>query len=378
MSNIILGFNEVADLIEHVGPTRTVIVEGENGVGKTALHRALSQRDSFEGFIKPAPLDATQMSDGSVWMPDIDKEMGVSRELPNERYGMSRRNQRGINGSKPVLICIDEVLKVQQFIKNMLAPIMYERRIGDYGMVEGSVVFCCTNLSCEGLGDSLQPHLRSRVIVVRMRKPTMEEWVNNFAIPRKLNSAVVAFASENPALFRSFLDFEPGGTYAGKPQEKDEYGNMIFNPRVAQDGFVSPRTLHAASDVAAVADKLTPMALQAALNGTVGRAAGEKLASYLRFLSDITPYERVIADPHKAPVTANPTAQLVQVFQFITRAETREEAAAVVVYVKRIRAELQTLFAQSVAQSTRMVTFVNAPGFADLLAENKVFMGGVR
>jgi len=41
-----------------------------------------------------SPLIARQLSDGSVWMPDIDREMGVSRELPNERFGVNRDNQR--------------------------------------------------------------------------------------------------------------------------------------------------------------------------------------------------------------------------------------------------------------------------------------------
>lgn len=378
MTQLVLTFNECLDLIENVGPKRTIIVEGENGVGKTALHRALCRRPAFADFIKPDPLDCTQMSDGSIWMPDIDRELGVSRELPNERFGVNRKNQRGVNGSKPVLLCADEVLKVPQFIKNMLAPMMYEHRIGDYHMVEGSIMFACTNLSCEGLGDSLQPHLRSRVIIVRMRKPTMDEWVENFAIPAKLNAAVISFAHENPAIFDSFLDWEPGGKHAGKSQEKDEYGNMIFNPRLMQEGFVSPRTLHASSDVVDAKDKLTAVSLQAALNGTVGRAAGEKLASFVRFLHEITPYEKVIADPVKAPVTANPTAQLVQVFQFVTRVDTREDAAAVTKYVTRMRNEMQTLFVQSVANSSRIVTFANAPGFSDMLAGNKIFLGGAR
>lgn len=372
----ILNFNQCVQLIKAVGHEVTVIVQGENGVGKTALARAMALMPEFSDFIKPDPIDCTQMSDGSIWMPDIDKELGVSRELPNERFGVNRQNQKGVKGSKPVLICFDEVLKVQQFIKNMIAPIVYEQRIGDFYMVPGSVVFGCTNLSIEGLGDSIQPHLRSRLMFVTMRKPTQQEWKENFALPLGLNAALIAFTEMHPNVFDSFLDYEQGGKFGGKSLEKEN--PMIFNPRLMQDGFASPRTLHKA---ALVIDKMALMdapTLQAALDGTVGRPCAAQLAAFVRFQQELTAYERVIAEPKKAPLTSNPTAQLVQVFQFITRTRTREEAAAIVVYVKRMRDEMQTLFCTNVANSQRIVTFANAPGFNEMLAANKIFLGGGR
>jgi len=376
MTTMTLSFEETLSLIKTVGKRRTIIVQGENGVGKTALHRALSAQPEFSDYIKPDPIDCTQLSDGSIWMPDINKELGTSRELPNERFGVSARNQKGVKGSKPVLVCFDEVLKVQQFIKNMIAPIVYERRIGDYYMEDGSIVFGCTNLSIEGLGDSIQPHLRSRLIFVNMRKPTQQEWKNNFAIPHRLNASVIACTEMHPQMFDSFLDYEPGGKYSSKPQEKEN--PYIFNPRIAQEGFVSPRTMHAASDVVDEMENLAPAPLQAALNGAVGVPAGELLASFVRFQQELTSYERVVSDPAKAPVSTNPTAQMVQVFQFITRTDSREDAAAVVKYVKRMKNEMQTLFCVNVANSTRIVTFANAPGFSEMLAENKLFFGGAQ
>jgi len=74
----------------------------------------------------------------------------------------------------------------------MIAPILYERRVGTLGMPEGSVWFAGTNLSVEGLGDSLAAHLRNRLIVVKMRKPTFTVWLNNFALPKKLNPMLLA------------------------------------------------------------------------------------------------------------------------------------------------------------------------------------------
>lgn len=375
----ILNHAQCFDFVRKVGPKRTVFIEGENGIGKTAMGRALGAAYAATHFCAE-PVDCTQMSDGSIWMPDIDRELGVSRELPNERFGVNRKNQRGVNGSKPVIVVLDEVMKVPQFIKNMLAPIMYEHRIGDYKMPDGSIVVAYTNLSAEGLGDSIQPHLRSRLIRVQMRKPTQQEWKNDFAIPKKLNATVIAWTEEHPRLFDSFLDWEPGGQYAGKnaSQEKDKYGAMVFNPRTAQDCFVSPRTLHALSDVvdAHEKDPFDAQTLQAAVDGTIGIIGGAEFAPYLRFASELVKFERVISDPKKAPITSNPTAQLVQIFQFMTRTDSREQAAAVVQYVMRMKEEIQTLFVTKVANSNKIVTFANAPGFSEMLSKNKIYLGG--
>lgn len=370
----VLSFKQTVELIGAVGPEICVIVQGENGVGKTALARAMARMPEYADYIKPDPIDCTQLSDGSIWMPDIDKALGVSRELPNERFGVNRENQKGVKGSKPVLLCFDEVLKIQQFVKNMIAPIVYEQRIGDFYMVPGSIVFGCTNLSIEGLGDSLQPHLRSRLMMVQMRKPTQQEWKEQFALPMGLNPALIAYTEMTPQVFDSFLDYGPGGKYAGKPQEQEN--GRIFNPYLMQDGFASPRTLHKAALVIDQMQKLDPMTLQAALDGVVGEVSAGELAAFVRFQQELTAYERVVAEPKKAPLTENPTAQLVQVFQFITRTQTREEAAAIVTYVQRMRDEMQTLFCTNVANSTRIVTFANAPGFSEMLAKNKIFLGG--
>ena len=201
----LLSFKQVSNLIKNVGHKRTIIVQGENGIGKTALFHALARDPQFANHIHVDPIDCTQLSDGSVWMPDIDRELGVSRELPNERFGVSKFNQRGINGAKPIMVFLDELAKSPQFIKNVLAPIVYEQRVGNYHFVEGSVVVAATNLAIEGLGDSIQAHLRNRLVFVKMRKPTSDEWVK-WATDNGINPMVIAFVNNEPRVMQSFMD----------------------------------------------------------------------------------------------------------------------------------------------------------------------------
>lgn len=366
--NSFLPMNEVAALVKGFGDIRTPIVQGENGVGKTAILHSFKSDPYFANHIIIDPIDCTQLSDGSIWMPDIDREMGVSRELPNERLGVSRTNQKGVNGSRPVVICLDELAKAKQFIKDILAPIVYERRVGGYYLPEGSVVFACTNLSVEGLGDSIQAHLRNRLVQLHMRKPTVKEWVQNFAIPKGLSPELIAACDQHPKVFDSFMDYEPGcgGKYSGKSMNDNPY---IFNPRASQDAYVTPRSLHAASDLIKRKDRYSDIGLDAALTGTLGGAFAKDLGAFIRFGNEIPEYSRVIADPAKCPIAKNPTAQIVQVFQFVTNVDGQEEAEAIVEYVHRMRGEMQGLFVNSVANSTRLGAFAKVKEFGAMLKE---------
>lgn len=366
-----LSRRQVINLVKHVGPKRTILVQGPHGSGKTAIHYELQQDPAFADYLFVDPIDCTQLSDGSVWMPDIDREKGVSRELPNERFGVSADNQKGKNGAKPTFVTFDEILKTRQFIKDVLAPIVYEHRVGNYHMADGSIALCLTNLSVEGLGDSMQPHLRDRVIVVTMRGPTAEEWVNEFALVKGLHPSLIAFVHMYPQVMASFMDYQPGGKHAGKDQSKDN--PYIFNPKLVQDKWCTARSLHACSDILDKQEYLDPVTLTAALAGTVGEPTAKDMSAFVRFGQEIPTFERVIDDPKKCPIPKNPTAQIVQVFQFITRAEERTQAAAVTTYVKRMASEMQTLFCNSVANSTRIIQFATAPGFGELMKDNKIF-----
>ena len=369
--NQYLSSSQVINLIAAVGHKRTVIVEGENGIGKTALFHQLKRLPKFANHIAVDPIDCTQLSDGSVWMPDLDRENGISRELPNERFGVSKSNQRGVNGGKPIMVFLDEIAKAPQFVKNVLAPIVYEQRVGNYHFVEGSVIFCATNLSVEGLGDSIQAHLRNRLVFVKMRKPTADEWVK-WATDAGINPMVIAFVSNEPRVMASFLDYEKGGAYEGKDMSKDN--GFVFNPKSTQQAYATPRSLAAAGDILdeglGILDDTT---IEQALIGTVGYTTAEALASFVRFGREICEYARVIKDPKTAPLSDNPTAQLIQVFQFVSRAKDRTEAEAIVTYVWRMRAEMQSIFCNTVATSQRVDLFITLSDFGKMLAEHKIF-----
>ena len=368
-----MNSKQVTALIKAVGHKRTILVEGPMGSGKSSIFHALMRDPQFKGY-QGAMVDCTQLSDGSVWMPDIDRSRGISRELPNERFGVNEENHAGIPGARPVLFCLDEIGKTRQFIKDILAPIVYERRIGQYRLPEGSVVFATTNLSDEGLGDSMLAHLRNRLTVVGMRMPLQAEWVQDFAIPHGLDELVITATHQYPLVFDSFTDYQPGGKYASKTLKKDN--PYIQDPHdAAQEQVVTPRSLHAASDIMQNRTGIDEETLTQALAGTVGAPFASNIMALMRFGNMLPDYTRVIADPKGCPVPTNPTAQIVQVFQLIKRVADKVEAEAACVYVDRMVGEMKALFVNTVANSsgTSCGMFGRSATFALLLAKYKEF-----
>jgi len=365
----LLNSLQVANAIKKIGHKRTVIVRGENGIGKTGIFHTLVRDPQFANHIA-VKLDCTQMSDGSVWMPDIDRDAGVSRELPNERFGVSKANQKGINGARPSLVFLDELAKAKQYIKDVLAPIVYERAVGNYEMAEGSVVFAGTNLAIEGLGDSIQAHLRNRLVFLTMRKPTQPEWFS-WGVENDIDPILLACTNENPQWFDSFLDYHDGGKYAGRDQSKEN--DVIFNPLLSQEAYITPRSLHSASDIIKEREFLDTDTLQGLLEGTIGRAGSEVLGAFIRFGDETPAFHKIVQSPSTCPIPSNPVAQIITVLKCVTQTSNREEAEACTEYVMRNRRELQSMFANNIANSTRAALFVTVKPFQALMNDNKIY-----
>lgn len=367
-----LSFKQCAESIAALGHKRSYLVLGENGIGKTSIQSHLRQLPQFADYYVPNPINCPELSDGSLWMPDINRDKGVSRELPNERMGISATNNASIEGSTPSVLCFDEVTKARQYIKDQIAPIIHERRNGIFNYPPESRIWATGNLTHEGLGDSMLAHLRTRFIVLHMRKSTQQEY-KVWAVANNLHPVLLTAIDHHPEWFDSFMDYDKGGKYEGKDMTKE--APAIFNPRIKQDGYVSLRTLHMASDVLWAADAFDTHTLLANLIGAVGSVGAAQLMAIYNLKVDVPVFERVVADPDNTPLVSNPLAQLLQVNQFISRTKQRHEAAAVTKYAKRMQAELQCMFVNRIVNiDSAAALFCTVDAFRDMQNNNRLFL----
>jgi hypothetical protein len=322
-----LNTKQLAKLVMASGADKTYIIEGPMGSGKSSILWDLKRQhgDKYNYVM----VDCTQLDVGDIQIPDVDKEMGVMRMVPNIMIVG--------DGTKPMIVCLDEFGKAPRPVQNALLPIILERRAGAVRMPGGSIVFATTNLGAEGVGDLLQPHVRNRVSFAEMRYPTVEEWVNDFAIDAGVHPAVLAWADENPQIFQSFKDV---AVPADNP--------YIFHPKDSRRSFVTPRSLYLASlelreDVRAkVGDHDATMA---AIAGNIGARAAFDMLAFIQLADKMASWDTVINTPERALVPDNsPAAMCLTSYSLVSRVD-KATLPAVMVYVKRLPQEIQCMFA---------------------------------
>lgn len=325
-----LNLNQTASLIAANGHKRTVLVQGEMGIGKSSMLKELSRM--FPDHVA-CYFDCTTKDLGDITIPDIaklDDGSGYVQYLTNEELG--------VHNHKPIILMVDEFGKANPAVKNALLRLLLERKIGGYTLHPESRIFGTTNLGAEGVGDMLLPHHRNRLTMVTARKPNHIEWLE-WGISNNIHPTLLSWVKDTPELFQSFLD-----------HENPENNPYIYHPRaVGRDSFVTPRSLHAASDWMHSADEygLDEQTKTAALIGTIGPRAAVDLAAYIA-LSDKLPR---LADIKESPTTAmvpdSAAAICMVVFKALMTID-RSWVSAWMQYLNRLPMEAQALFCNGV------------------------------
>lgn len=353
-----LSFRQVLELIKSVGDKVTVLVEGEMGSGKSSLLNALSLE--FPDHI-PCYVEVACMDVGDVAVPKVktldDVVIGglvtqgeVTRFVPNESFGLHL--------GKPLLLMWDELGKATQPVINAISRFINEGYLGQYQLPAGSYQFATTNLSVEGVGDRLLPHIRDRMCRVRMRKSRNVEWVENYAIGAGIDPIIIGFAMEYPQAFESFEDVE------------DPNSNpMIFHPKQPRMNFVTARSLTKASHILQATTHLPDDVRIHALMGMVGEAAAMHIMTLNRLNEDIPSYERVLADPDKCPLPKSGVSSVMMVAKMAMRVED-DTMGKCMTYVERLPKETQALFARTLTRSPKRKVAASNRAYIEWASKN--------
>jgi len=317
-----ISMAECITLIKEVADTATILVEGHMGSGKSYMLRALKAAlpEYFTAYF-----DMTNLDLGDLMLPAVQHEFRETEFYPNSLFGMRNKGVPGI-------YMFDELGKASRPVQNAVLPILLERRVGAQYLVPGSLVFATTNLGAEGVGDMLQAHARNRMIVVQMRKPTADEWIENFAVPHNIMPEVIAWTRETPQIMQGFEDVE-------NPEENP----YIFHPKAVRTAFVTPRSLEKASDILKKRQFMQEDTVIHALRGTIGDRGALDLRSFVALADKLPAWKSVIADPKSCPVPTNPAACVMLVFTAVSRIES-DTVTPWMHYLQRLPKEAQALF----------------------------------
>jgi hypothetical protein len=340
-----LSLNEFANAIATVGSDVTIIGQGEPGIGKSSMLKAVSKR--FPDY-EVAYIDCTLLDLGDFALPYT--ELASTSERPNLKVTQFAPNARfKFQSGKPVIIMLDEIGKAMKAVKNVLLTLMLEKRIGDMTLPEGSIVFGTTNLATDGVGDSLEAHARNRVCFVTVRKPhagfqadgsiDADSW-GAWALENDIAPEVIAWVKQFPHALESYTD---------RAQKDNPY---IFNPtRAGQSAFVTPRSLEKASHIAKKRSLLGDSVTISALSGTIGESASRDMQAFFTVVDKLPTWETIVETPSKAKVPDDAVAKCILVFSAITRVD-KDTLPKWLTYAERLDKELQALFARSIVKST--------------------------
>jgi len=314
-------------------PEGTVLVQGHMGTGKSSILKLLAQK--LPDHV-PCYFDCTTKDLGDLMLPKILTEDGSDnfvRFVPNE--------EMGIHHDKPVILMIDEFGKANPSVKNGMMRVMLERTMGTKKLPEGSIVFATTNLGAEGVGDLLMPHHRNRITVVRMKKPTADEWIEGFAFNAGIHPSMILWVKEEGArLFQSFEEVDnPDDQVSGNP--------YIYHPKSQRPAFVTPRSLELASRWLWAKDKISDNALKSNLMGTIGDRAGADLGAYIKLVDELPKQEEIKSDPKNAKIPTTSSGVVMVVYRALATMN-KDFIDPFMEYLNRLDKEAQALFAMQV------------------------------
>lgn len=323
-----LDLDQTANLIKAYGNKRTVLAQGHMGVGKSSILKMLAKQLPTH---TPVYFDCTTKDLGDITIPKLkalDENGGdYVSYVPNEELGLHL--------GKPIILMIDEFGKANRAVQNAMLRLMLDRESGPNKLHPDSLVFATTNMGAEGVGDMLLPHHRNRICIVRVKKTDHLRWVD-WGINEGLEPTLLACAKDNPQWFQSFEEV------------KDPENNPhIFHPDQQRVSFVTPRSLHAASDLLKVRHALDDTTLTAGLIGLIGERTAMDLMAYVKISDQLPSLESIKTSPKTAKVPDSASAVCMVVYRTLSTIE-RDWVDAWMEYLVRMDRIAQGLFANGV------------------------------
>ena len=343
-----ITLQEAETLIATIGKDVTVHIKGQPGIGKSSLLNTLSAK--FPTHI-PVYIDCADLDLGDLAMPAMNHETKTTAFYPNERFSLHH--------GKPVIIMLDEITKANEPVKNMLLPVMLERRLGAVKFHPDSIVYSTGNLTTDAVGDSMKAHAKNRLTNVEVRNPNDEEWVE-WGMGNDIAPEVLAWVKQFPHCLASYKD---------DSQKENMY---IYDPRKQQEAFVSPRSLAKASFIVKQREILGIPTTLSALTGTIGEAASRDMSAYFSLADGLPTKEAIYKKPNEAVVPTDPSAKVILIMRELMTIK-KEDFDSWMTYLQRLPMEIQALFALNIMASERKQIAATNKTFTDWAIKHNQF-----
>lgn len=327
--------DELRVMIPAIGEELTPVIQSEPGCGKTSLLSMLAEdngdkwRKAGQPHYESDKYDYIYVDCPVKDIPDISMTIPDHATKTLDAYVGALFNMKS---NKPKIILLDEFMKAPKLLQITFTRLILERMVGDSPLPEGSIVFATSNNASDGVGDSMLAHAGNRVCIVRMQKPTKDEWLP-WAEKHGIHPLIRTWVHMFPRALASYLD----GNQSDNP--------YIFQPAKGMLSFCSPRSLAKSSVIVKKRDVLGDNATMVALAGTIGASAAGDMAAFLALEKQLPKFSDILDKPSSIEVPNEPAALLMLMNQAVDTLQTQEELTKFMTFVNRMASsELQAVF----------------------------------
>jgi len=329
-----VSISELRKMIPLIGSNLTLVIQSEPGCGKTSLLGMMEQDhgDKYDYIYVDCPVK--DMSDIGMTIPNH-----ASKTL---EYYVAELFK--LDSDKPKMILLDELMKSPKLLQIIFTRMMLERMVGDKPLPAGSVIIATSNNASDGVGDSMLAHAGNRVCIVRMAKPTADEWLI-WATANGVSRVVRAFVAMFPRVMASYLE--------GDHQKDNPY---IFKPSMSGLSLCSPRSLAKCDVIVKHRDALGENATMVALAGTIGASGAGDMAAFMSLEKSLMDVKDIVKNPLGVAMPTDISAQLMIMFQAVDTLATQDELTSFMEFVERIQSsEVQAVFFTMMMRSPKAV-----------------------
>lgn len=293
------------------------------GCGKSSIIKAIAKKNGLKLIdLRLSTIDSVDLSG----MPMIDKDNQVDWKPFNCFPLANTPIPKGYNGW---LLFLDEMNSASEAVIAAAYNVVLDHRIGIYPLHPQCFIACAGNREEDNaITTEMGSAMTSRLVHLTL-EPSVDEWIQNVAIPQKYDYRIPAFLSMNPNAF------------------------MDFDPKLPTQTFSCPRTWEFVNKEIEWFKQSDPALKELnrklpLLQGTLNSGIAIEFVQFCNVVNDLPTFKQIVSAPETTKIPEDLATLWAAITMCISHT-TKENIDSVSKYIKRTNDRaMQTLFVRGV------------------------------